>query len=171
MNRSCRVAAAWLIAIVLVCQSGCGFRLRGEFELPESMSRTHVDGNPRSALVIALKRSLRSSAAAIVDTPQAASAVLRVYDERTGRRVLSVGNDGNVSEYEVYYEVSFALSYPQATGGEPRESPPAQSLRLTRDYVFDSSGVLGSGEEERTLREELRRDLVRLIMLRLQALG
>ena len=88
---------------------------------------------------------------------------MRVFDERTGRRVLSVGSGGGVTEYEVYYAVSFQLAYP---GADPL---PAQTLRLTRDYVFDSEGVLGSGEEEQTLRDEMRRDLVRLIMQRLQS--
>ena len=39
----------------------------------------------------------------------------------------------------------------------------------TEDYVFDSQGVLSSSDEEQTLRAEMRRDLVRLIMLRLQS--
>ena len=68
-----------------------------------------------------------------------------------------------MTEYEVYYAVSFQLVYPDVT------PQPAQALRLTRDYVFDSEGVLGSGGEERTLRNEMRSNLVRLIMRRLQS--
>jgi LPS-assembly lipoprotein len=142
--------------------AGCGFHMRSQYALPQALAVTYVDGNPRSQIVIGLKRSLRSSETRIVTQKDEATAIVRVFDEGTGRRVLSVGSGGDVTEYEVYYTVSFQLVYP---GEDP---PPAQTLRLTRGYVFDSEGVLGSGEEEQTLRDEMRRDLVRLIMQRLQ---
>jgi LPS-assembly lipoprotein len=143
--------------------AGCGFHMRSQYAVSEGVGVTYVDGNPRSQIVIGLKRSLRSSETRIVTQKDEATAIVRVFDEGTGRRVLSVGSGGDVTEYEVYYTVSFQLVYP---GEDP---PPAQTLRLTRGYVFDSEGVLGSGEEEQTLRDEMRRDLVRLIMQRLQS--
>jgi LPS-assembly lipoprotein len=147
----------------MLAGAGCGFHLRSQYALPEALAVTYVDGNPRSQIVIGLKRSLRSSETQIATQKDGATAIVRVFDESTGRRVLSVGSDGNVTEYEVNYTVSFQLAY---SGEDPQ---PAQTLRLTRSYVFDSVGVLGSGEEEQTLRNEMRRDLVRLIMQRLQS--
>ena len=143
--------------------TGCGFHLRSQYSMPTAMTRTYVQGDSHSPIVVGLKRNLRSSNAEVVEQKDESTAVVRVFDERTGRRVLSVGGDGNVTEYELFYSVSFELAFP---GNDPN---PAQTLRLTRDYVFDSLGVLSSSDEEATLRSEMQRDLVRLMMLRLQA--
>ncbi|MDH3713830.1 MAG: LPS assembly lipoprotein LptE [Gammaproteobacteria bacterium] len=150
--------------VAMLAGAGCGFHLRGQYDTLEALADTYyVEGDPRSQIVIGLKRSLRSSETQIVAHKDEATAIVRVFDESTGRRVLSVDSGGDVTEYEVYYAVSFQLAYP----GE--DAMPAQTFRLTRDYVFDREGVLGSGEEEQTLRSEMRRDLVRLIMQRLQS--
>ena len=154
---------AILCAGVLLANAGCGFKLRSQYAVPAAMSLTYVEGDPRSQIVIGLKRSLRSSAAQLAENKDQATAVVRVFNELTGRRALSVGSDGDVTEYEIFYSVSFQRSF------AGRDAEPAKTLRLTRDYVFDSRGVLSSGEEEQTLRTEMRRDLVRLIMLRLQS--
>ena len=156
-------ALTLLCLYAMVVLAGCGFHLRGQYVVPEAMAVTFVEGDPRSQIVIGLKRNLRNNSAQVTEQKEAATAVLRVFDERTGRRVLSVDSGGDVTEYEVYYAVSFQLIYPD-------EAPkPAQTLRLTRDYVFDREGVLGSGGEEETLRSEMRSSLVRLIMQRLQS--
>lgn len=156
-------APTLLCLYVAVALAGCGFHLRGQYVIPEAMAVTFVEGDPRSQIVIGLKRNLRNNAAQVTERKEAATAVLRVFDEHTGRRVVSVDRTGDVTEYEVYYAVSFQLVYPDET------PEPAQTLRLTRDYVFDSESVLGSGGEEETLRRELRSSLVRLIMQRLQS--
>lgn len=161
---SARFLVSATLALALL-GAGCGFRLRSDFSVPPEMAVTYVDGDARSELVIGLKRALRASEVEITETLDQATAVLRVFGERSGRRVLSVSSGGAVSEYEVYYAVSFQVAYPNSE----RPAQEAQALRLTRDYVFDAAGVLSASEEEQTLRAEMRRDLVRLIMVRLQA--
>ena len=44
-----------------------------------------------------------------------------------------------------------------------------QNLKLVRDFLFDTEDVLGKGREEAVLIEDMQQDMVRLIMLRLQA--
>ena len=148
--------------IAALASAGCGFHLRGQYTVPEALAVTFIEGDPRSQIVIGLQRDLRSGGAQIATQKDGATAVLEVFDEQTGRRVLSVDSGAKVTEYEVYYVVSFQLAFAD------QDPQPLQTLRLTRDYVFDIQGVLGSGEEEQTLREEMRRNLVRLIMQRLQ---
>jgi len=154
---------ATIVFLSAMVTFGCGFHLRSDYTMPEAMTTTYVEGDPRSQIVVGLKRNLRTSDVQIATSKDEATAVVRVFDEQTGRRVVSVGSDGKVTEYRVFYVVSFQLAYPDES------SDPPQTLRLTRDYVFDTGGVLGSGGEEQTLRDEMRRDLVRLIMQRLQS--
>ena len=82
------------------------------------------------------------------------------------RRVLSVSSEGKVSEYELYQTLEFKVR--DAAG---RELLAPQYLELTRDYLFEKEDVLGKSNEEEILRRDMHRDLVRLIMLRLEALG
>ncbi|MCG5495719.1 LPS assembly lipoprotein LptE [Ectothiorhodospira variabilis] len=156
---------AW-IGVVLVCLTlvACGFQLRGAGELPPEMARTAISGiSEQDALARDLAQSLRANGVRVVERDEA-DALLRITRMDTGRRTLSVGGDARVSEYEVYLTIGF-----QVEGLGSEFEIPTQTLTLTRDYLFDPAGVLGRSEQERVLRESMRRDAVQLILLRLQS--
>lgn len=168
-------AVACLLLVVLL--GSCGFRLRGEFAFPEAMSVTYLDGDTRSELVSRMRRALIASGVRIVEDVEDARAVFKMSEERTGRRVLSVGSGGKVSEYEVISSITFEV-YERRKDKDKSSStkePPRlfrikpQIVRLTRAYFFDETGVLGKNEEEEILRAEMRRDLVRLILFKIEA--
>jgi len=46
-----------------------------------------------------------------------------------------------------------------------------RSVNAERSQVYDGQYVLGTAEEENVIKEELRREAVRLILLRLQAIN
>ena len=156
----------WLLLAVLAI-SACGFKLRDAYDIPSAMRQTYVEGSERSEVYIGLQRALRSSGVTVTQRREEAAAVLRLSAEKTGRRVLSVGRDARVSEYEVYYSITFDVR----RQGEDDKSYiiEPQDLRLTREYVYDETGVLGKSDEEALLRQEMQRDLVRLIMYRIEA--
>ena len=136
------------------------------------MQRTYLDGPDRSEIYVGLRRALVASGVTLVEDPADAGAVLRLSNERSGRRVLSVGRDARVSEYEVYSTITFEVRRAGSGQGADRAAiVEPQQLRLTREYLYDSSGVLGKSDEEALLREEMQRDLVRLIMYRLEAMA
>jgi len=89
--------------------------------------------------------------------------VLKVLGERSQQRVLSVGSGGKASEYELFEEVTFAL-YDR----DGRELVEPQTLRLTRDLVFDENLLLGKVSESDALREQMRRSLARQIITRIR---
>ena len=149
--------------------AGCGFSLRRSFGVPQVMARTHLIGPQRSEIYVGLRRSLAASGVTLVETPAEAGAILRLSRERGGRRVLSVGRDARVNEYEVYSTVTFELLARGEDANRAIIEP--QTLRLTREYLYDATGVLGKSDEEALLRQEMQRDLVRLIMYRLEAAG
>jgi LPS-assembly lipoprotein len=160
-----------------LCLGSCGFHLRGEIEFPEVMSVTYVDGDTRSELVSRMRRALSASGVRIVEDAEDARAILKMSGERTGRRVLSVGGGGKVSEYEVISSITFEVyerskdSDKSSSTKDPRRlfRIKPQTVRLTRAYFFDETGVLGKSEEEEILRAEMRRDLVRLILFKIEA--
>lgn len=162
-----RYLAAGVAAMLLFALTACGFHLRGDVQLAPQLQRIYVQGgNPYDPLVRELIRALNSAGATVVDDPQNATAVLQVLTNTGGRRVLSVRTTGKVQEYELYQTFSFRVR--DAAGSELL---PAQPLELTREYLFDANDVLSKSTEEEALRREMRRDLARLAMLRLEALS
>lgn len=162
-----RYLVAGLTVVLLSALTACGFHLRGDVKLAPELSRIHIQGaNVYDPLVRDLTRALTSAGAAVVEDPQSATAVLQILENSGKRRVLSVRSTGKVQEYELYQTFTFRVR--DAAG---KELLAVQQLELTREYLFDADDVLSKSTEEEALRRDMRRDLVRLAMLRLEALS
>lgn len=167
MHKYTRYPAAGLALALAFVLSACGFHLRGDVQLAPQLGRIHIQGgDPYDPLVRDLNRALTAAGAAVVDDPQAATAILQILENSGKRRVLSVRSTGKVQEYELYQTFAFRVS--DAAGAELLA---AQKLEITREYLFDADDVLSKSTEEEALRRDMRRDLVRLAMLRLEALS
>ena len=154
-----------LLAILLaVATAGCGFQLRGDYDLPPAMERVVLTGPERLRDEVLV--GLRASDVEVVDNRAEATAVIALGREHFSRRVLTVSPDtGKASEYEVGYTVTF-----QVTAPDGRALAPSQAVRLVRDYVFDPDAVIGKSRELGVLYDEMRRDAAQQILLRLQRL-
>ena len=155
-------AGAALLAAALL--AGCGFRLHGVDALPEEMARTYLDTpDPRSEFFASLREALRLRGTEIVDSPEEASSVLRIIEDTTDQRVMSVTARNVPREYEIFYAVTFSLE----AGAERLVEP--QSLVATRVYAWNENEVLGKDAEERILRQALADDLARRVLRRIEA--
>ena len=163
-GRDLRGAGAACLVLML-CVSACGFQLRAQADLPTEMNRTHIDGlSPYNNFRVELERNLRVNGVNIVEDDRA-TAVLRIKSEQRGRRVLSVGTDGRVREFELFTVVRFDV---QGQGNKLRLED--QSLTVTRDFLFEETDVLGNASEAELLYEDMESELVRLMLYRLEAL-
>ena len=162
-----RHLAAGLLLTLLFGLSACGFHLRGDVKLASQLNKVYFQGaDVYDPLVREWSRSLTSAGATVTEDIQGATAIIQILKNGGDRRVLSVGSQGKVKEYELYQSLDFRVR--DAAG---RELLGVQNLVLTRSYLFDPNDVLGKAGEEESLRRDMRRDLVRLAMLRLEALG
>jgi len=156
-----------LAAIALALFSllpACGFHLRPGIELPEVLETTYLQSkDPYSGIAAELRIELQSAGAELAQQRDAATGVLKILSERSQRRVLSVGSAGRASEYELFQEVSFALEDPQ---GNVLLEP--QTLRITRDLVFDDTQLLGKVSEAEVIQRQMQRDLARQILTRIE---
>lgn len=160
-----RYMIAGLMAVLLL--SACGFHLRGEVKLAPELNKVYLQGgDPYDPLVREWTRSLIAAGVTVVEEVKDATAIVQILRNSGERRVLSVRSTGKVQEYELYQTLDFRV---RDTAG--RELLDVQHLELARDYLFDPNDVLGKASEEETLRRDMRRDLVRLAMLRLEALS
>jgi LPS-assembly lipoprotein len=157
-----RRVAIGLAALLL---AGCGFHLQGALTLPEGVRTVHVSTRDElTPFAVELRRALERSGAQVAPSSAGADAVIRIRQDRTGRRVLSVSARNTPQEFEVYYSVEFAID----RGGAEALAP--QQLDATRYFSFDESLLLAKDREEASLREAMARDLADLVLRQLGSL-
>ena len=161
-----KVVSNSIVSILLLVLVGCGFHLRGSANLSDSLKTMYVQGiDIRQGLGLELKRGLTRNGVVVLPQFKQGSAVLTVIEHKFERRVLSVGADAKVSEYELYGSLTFKVSNNAGV-----EVSPSQKVEARRDYQFDQNAVLAKDEEERLLREQLDQQLVQNVLRRLSAL-
>ncbi len=166
MRRLLPQPGSWiLITLAAVLAAGCGFRLQGTVELPETLGSVYVStADELTPFSVALRRALRNTGATLAPSAGEAGVVVRVLRDRSGRRVLSVSARNTPQEYEIFYAVDYSVDRADA------EVLPVQSLELTRNMTFDESLLLAKQNEEEILLDAMARDLAGLVMRRLEAL-
>jgi LPS-assembly lipoprotein len=151
-----------LVVLMALAAAGCGFQLKGAVELPSDVQAVYVATSDQlSPFSIALERALRASGGREVADSDSAGAVIRVLQDRTGRRVLSVNARNTPQEYQVYYVIGYTIE----RGGKQVVEP--QEIELTRSYSFTESDLLAKEREETILRDAIARDLADLVVRRL----
>jgi LPS-assembly lipoprotein len=161
---------AFILALsLLLLLPACGgepFHLRGSKPLPELMLQgIYLQGlDPQSDFALALRDGLEDAGATLKENPQDAATTLTINNVRENRSVSGYSSTRQVREFNHSVAVDFTVKTPAMV-----ESV-ARSVSATRSQVYDGKYVLGTAEEEAVIKEELRREAVRLILLRLQAL-
>ncbi len=162
-HRQCFLVALGSVLLSAVSLGGCGFHLEGTGTLPAAAAVTYLDAaNPHTEFYGRLRDGLRARGARVVESRQEADAVLRILEDSSGQRMLSVSARNIPLEYEVYYSITFSLE----SDGESLF--PAESLLATRSYTYDETLVLGKSAEEVELHRALAQDLVRQVLRRIE---
>jgi len=163
---SARAGTATLLALLLAAAlPGCGFQLQGPTTLPAGVRQVYIEAPDQlTPFVVELRRSLARAGGALAATAAGADAVIRVREDKTGRRVLSVSARNTPQEYEVFYTVKYAID----RGGS--EVLALQQLDMTRNFSFDESLLLAKEREEELLRDAMARDLADLVLRRFGSL-
>ncbi|CAK0740738.1 LPS-assembly lipoprotein LptE [Gammaproteobacteria bacterium] len=148
----------WL-AIAMLMTTGCGFHLRGAGV--KNLPPIYIDGgNQGEGIRMKIERILHGSRNTVTASREQSKIVLQLTREDYQRRPLSISRQLLVQEYELIYTVDFQVN---DFSGKPLSSP--QSLTFTRDYSFSDTGqVLGKGNEEALLRQEMLQDASRQIL-------
>jgi LPS-assembly lipoprotein len=155
----------WLVITGSVLSTGCGFQMRGQAALPAVLASPYIESSDHyTPLYAALEARLRSAGARLAADPAAASAVIHVGKDETGRELLSVSARNTPGEFEVYYTVEYSVS------AGANELLARQRVTLTRDFGYDESAVLAKEHEEQSLRVALADELAGLMLRRLAAL-
>jgi LPS-assembly lipoprotein len=155
-----------IVLFVMTCAiAGCGFQLRGAYNLPEHLSPLYLDKESMSLLLYKeLRSTMKASGVELTDDPETAASVLEVSKEKRTRDVISVDTLGRAREYRLIYRFRFTL---QASGEAVIDK---SNVQLTRGLLFNPEAVLGVAEETENIYRDMIRDSAGLVLLRLQAL-
>ncbi len=154
-----------IAGIFLSSCSGESFHLRGSVALPAVYQNIYLEGQAsNSPFALALKKALERAGSNLVSSPQQATAILSVEGYEEGKRVAGYGENREVRQYLIF--LSFAFS--TKTAKDNRVLLPASTVNLDRTQIYDSAFVLGKIEEERLIREDLRKNAARDVLLRLR---
>ena len=142
--------------------TACGFHLRGTGST--QMALTELNFAARDALSPLskdVKQSLINNKVAISSS---APFTLYLGLEEDSRRTASFTAGTRSAEYTL----TTAFNYELRSGNLPALIQ--DSVAVQRSYAYNQNNVTGSGQEEALLRQEMRRELVMQLMMRLQAI-
>lgn len=151
-----------LVIGLAVLLSACGFQLRGtgsaEFAIKE------IDLQARNAYgetAKQLKQLLENSGVKVHN-----GAPFRLYlaNEQETQRTASFTSSARSAEYELTTQLDYEIR------GEKNLLLLKDKLEVQSVYVHDENNLIGSGQESAQLRQEMRRELIQQMSLRLQLL-
>ncbi|MFD2112178.1 LPS assembly lipoprotein LptE [Thiorhodococcus fuscus] len=156
----------WLLIALLVAAlaSGCGFRLRGEVEIPKDLTPIYVDSNPGSPVRSAIGDLLAGSEVHLTENPAEARLRLRILSESRSSRVAAVDANGKTLAYELHYVVRF-----DAVSPDGAQKVPPQTMDLVRNFDNPDVEVLGKQLEEDLIYQDFATDAADRILMRLRA--
>lgn len=152
----------FLIAILLT--SACGFKLRGQVEIPPELNPMSVQPQSGSPVGDALVEQLQGSQVQLTERPQDARLIIRLSNEARGTRVVAVDRNGKALAYELHYQVSF-----DAVSSDGKQMVPAQTIDVARTQNNPDVDVLGEQLESDLIYEDMIRDAANRILGRLRA--
>ncbi len=147
--------------------AACGFQLRGEAKLPESLRQLRLDmADTGPRIRRELEAALQRAGVTLMPGEAVHTAVLRVPVNQAFSEALTISEQARVREFAVRHRVEFEI-----IGGNGEVILPRQVVLLERDFVFDERDALGVAGQEEALRRDLEREMVRAIMRRIEAAG
>lgn len=159
-----------VMAISLVLQA-CGFRLRGNIDLPPEFDTIYIDDISESSQITpALIAVMKRNDISITKNVSSAKVIIVINGEKYQRQILTVSSGGNVEEYELSYLVNFGIRQFAGEDKPVTELLKDQLVNLKRDLRFDENAVLAKSTEEQELRESMLRIAAEQIIRRLYKL-
>ncbi len=149
-----------VIILIALLLSACGYHLRGAFELPAGLKNIFLEGGS-APLQAQFKKAMDLSSIPIAASAEVAGIVIRIYDEKSERRVLSLAATGVANDFELDYRMEYEIVDAKDTLLMAR-----QPLEIKREYYNDQLAVIAKESEETIIKNEMYLQAVRTIINR-----
>ena len=162
---------AWGLVALLALVSGCGFRLRGQVELPPAMRVTYIKVNrpadtPPGTLERTLESFLKANGVTVTTDPKQATATLEIVNQERGDRTVGATREGTSRLSTLTYTVDYRVVLPDG-----KTLLPQTRASVSRDILYPEGAVLSKNQGEQVAYRQMEYEVVRAIFYRLEALG
>lgn len=146
--------------------SACGWHLRGTLTLPEGLNAVHLN-NLADAEILGrtLEQLLVANDVEVTPRATAAQLIISLINYEEERRVVAIGDNTLVTEYELIASADFSVE-----GAKGEIILPPTDASVVRAYQFDQDDVLAMAGEQELIFEEMRREIAQNIVRRLRFL-
>lgn len=150
------------LVILSLLISSCGFHLRGFIDMPAWLNDVAIIlESANHDLGPMLTAQLEAYHIRVSNDPQNAHYWLIIEQDHEDQQLISVSSSTTPRQYQLLYTVQFKLQ--EAKG----KVITAGRVTTSRQLTVNSNRILGSNDEENTLKHEMRRDAVIKIMNRI----
>jgi LPS-assembly lipoprotein len=141
-----------LMMVLINSLSACGFHLRGNIPLSESIKNMYVSA-PNGTFKDQLEEVLLRAGANLAENKASADVVLNVKKVESDRLVGTLDARGKANSYTLRLKVAYALE-----DTEGKKIRKVKRLNESRQYNFNPEQVVESESEEAELMESMERD-------------
>lgn len=139
-----------LLLITSIFLAGCGFHLRGDYDIPEELSMMSLTSNDQySTLTRLVKGQLRMNEIQLVE-PASNVANLHLNDESLSERTLSLYQNTRAAEKELTFNTSYRVTIPEV-------GTRTFSTSVTRSYLDNPLTALAKSAEREMIVDEMRK--------------
>ena len=151
-----------IIIVTSLLLLGCGFQLQNSANFVGKLETLYIQTTDSYTVFYqTMKRQMVDNGVEITTERAAADFVLTIHADESDQRILSVSGRNTPREYEVYYLVKWSLVKGNQVIIQPMTSNKYQ------DYTFDQRQLLGKSNESRIIQEALAKDIVQMILVKL----
>lgn len=143
--------------------TACGYHLRGELDLPDNMKTVYIDG-ASDGLRNQFKAAMLNSQVKVVNAKADAGTLIKVSDEETAKRALSLGSSGYANQYGLEYRFTYEVQ-----DGKGKIIVPSQPVEIRREYFNNQQLILGKDNEEIVIQNEMYQQAVRTMINQIRA--
>ncbi len=141
---------------------GCGFELQNTASFTGKLETLYIKtADPYTIFYRTIKRQMANHGVEIVTESDDSNFVIIIHQDESTQRILSVSGTNMPREYEVYYLVEWSLVKDKQVIIQPMTSS------KYHDYTFDQRQLLGKSNESLIIQEALAKDIVQMILVKL----
>ncbi|WP_417688376.1 LPS assembly lipoprotein LptE [Pseudidiomarina sp.] len=146
-----------LTLLLVVSLAGCGFQLRGSYQLPPQLQQATIAAPQFSEVAEQVRQRFTLAGVDVVETSNTDTTAIEIVRDSLTRRTLSLSASGQVAEYELIYTVDYLLRAPNKTAK-------ALQVEVFRDYQDDPNFALAKTREREVLVAEMREQAAQQVL-------
>jgi len=151
-----------IMILVSMTLLGCGFELQNTANFTGKLETLYIQTvDPYTIFYRTIKRQMANHGVEVVAESDESNFALIIHQDESTQRILSVSGRNMPREYEVYYLVEWSLAKDKQVIIQPMTSSKYQ------DYTFDQRQLLGKSNESLIIQEALAKDIVKMILVKL----